>query len=75
MKTFILGAGLSGLSTAYFLQKDIPEFDFSTKTRYSKIYLHYSFASANMKLQNYLKENYILESDIKDVQMKIYVHK
>ncbi len=51
------------------------EFDFSTKTRYSKIYLHYSFASANMKLQNYLKENYILESDIKDVQMKIYVHK
>lgn len=25
MKTFILGAGLSGLSTAYFLQKDIPE--------------------------------------------------
>ena len=51
------------------------ELDFSAQEKYNRIYLQYSQSKVSVKLQNFLKENYILESDKRDIQVKTYIHK
>lgn len=51
------------------------ELYFSAPEKYNRIYLQYSQMKVTIKLKNFLKENYILESDKKDIQVKTYVHK
>ncbi len=42
---------------------------------YDRIYLQYSMAGIGAQLRAYLDENYVLEADKTDIQVKEYVHK